>query len=126
MLVGCLCLSPSSKSQAGSSYMAVSFKRLRLGDAHEGSGYSDYEDDDDHLSVDGGVFLEPGYTDEKSSTNKGKERVFTAKSYAGYGYLTYSSIIEGGNYDGGESASSGGARNKKQRRSEQARRISLA
>lgn len=58
--------------------MTVSFKRLRLGDAHEGSGYSDDEDDDDHLSVEGGVFLEPRHTDENSSTNKGKERVFTA------------------------------------------------
>lgn len=57
--------------------MAVSFKRLQLTGAHEGSGYSDDEDDDDDLSVGGGVFLEPGHTDENSSTNKGKERVFT-------------------------------------------------
>ncbi|GAT26395.1 hypothetical protein RIB2604_02100710 [Aspergillus luchuensis] len=64
-------------SQAGSSSMAVSFKRLQLTGAHEGSGYSDDEDDDDDLSVGGGVFLEPGHTDENSSTNKGKERVFT-------------------------------------------------
>ncbi|RAH54423.1 hypothetical protein BO85DRAFT_491142 [Aspergillus piperis CBS 112811] len=106
--------------------MAVSFKRLQLGGAYEGSGYSDNEDDDDDLSVGGSIFLEPGHTDKNSSTNKGKERVFTAKSYAGYGYLTYSSIIEGGNYNRGESASSGGGRNKKQRRSEQARRKSLA
>ncbi|RAH59596.1 hypothetical protein BO85DRAFT_246100 [Aspergillus piperis CBS 112811] len=67
----------ASSVTAGSSSMAVSFKRLQLTGAHEGSGYSDDEDDDDDLSVGGGVFLEPGHTDENSSTNKGKERVFT-------------------------------------------------
>ncbi|GKZ86913.1 hypothetical protein AnigIFM59636_000036 [Aspergillus niger] len=68
----------SSKSQAGSSSLATSLKRLQLSGAHEGSVCSDDLDDDDDLSIGGGVFLEPRHTDENSSTNnKGKEKVFT-------------------------------------------------
>ncbi|GKZ48004.1 hypothetical protein AbraIFM66951_011751 [Aspergillus brasiliensis] len=65
-------------SQAGGSSLTESLRRIQISGAHnEGSICSDDQDDDEDLSTGGGVFLEPRHTDENSSTNRGKEKVFT-------------------------------------------------
>ncbi|GKZ17640.1 hypothetical protein AbraCBS73388_009957 [Aspergillus brasiliensis] len=68
----------SITSQAGGSSLTESLRRIQISGAHnEGSICSDDQDDDEDLSTGGGVFLEPRHTDENSSTNRGKEKVFT-------------------------------------------------